>query len=550
MTPRAAVGRVRAEYLVPREHPAPGAVRRRLDRVAAAAVEAGVRRAVEAAAGDDRVWVIRRLDLGVVLNPAADDPAVTGVWADRVAAALTRVFVAGPDGDNVLVFPTRAALVARYAADRAAGRPGAWWAAEFDGLAALPPGAAVREALTRDAPRAAAVVRELARDGALEAVLACLTARDADDAWRAVRGAAATPTPEAVEAALAAWPRAGVRPTTGGVGGPTNRLRLFAATAAGAGADDALAAGVEVVLAAAGAGDSAAADGCGGPVPPALAARVAAVVGPTRAGDAAVGPRLVPTAFAGLFLAWAAGAAAGLTAVGGAAFRYLMALKVLGGARAAEAWHDPLPPLAAGLDGPPRDWPTAADRPALLRELVRALARARQVCGRVTADRVTGGAVLLRDADSGAWLFAAPADEPDADRVREGLAIVEEATGRPCELVAGPAADADAELAYFALAGRPLPPGVGADADLAATVAARAVLRAFAARLRGFAAASPEHLGRNFLAAPGTVRVADGVVDVRVRPPPLHVVLRLAGRDADAFTLPDGRPARVALDPD
>jgi len=542
MTARAAVGRVRAEYLVPREHPAPGAVRRRLDRVAAAAVEAGVRRAVEAAAGDDRVWVIRRLDLGVVLNPAADDPAVTGVWADRVAAALTRVFVAGPDGDNVLVFPTRAALVARYAADRAAGRPGAWWAAEFDGLAALPPGAAVREALARDAPRAAAVVRELARDGALEAVLACLTARDADDAWRAVRGAAAAPTPEAVEAALAAWPRAGVRPTTGGIAAPSNRLRLFAATAAVA-ADDALAAGVEVVLAAAAGPGDPAADGRGVSVPPALAARVAAVVGPTRAGDAVVGPRLVPTAFAGLFLAWAAGAAAGLTAVGGAAFRYLVALKVLGGARAAEAWLDPLPPLAAGLDGPPRDWPTAADRPALLRDLVRALARARQVCGRVTADRVAGGAVLLRDADSGAWLCAAPSAD-------EGLTLVAEATGRPCELVAGPAADVDAELAYFALAGRPLPPGVGADADLAATLAARAVVRAFAARLCGFAASSPEHLARNFLAAPGTVRVADGVVDVRVRPPPLHVVLRLAGRDADAFTLPDGRPARVALDPD
>lgn len=77
---------------------------------------------------------------------------------------------------------------------------------------------------------------------------------------------------------------------------------------------------------------------------------------------------------------------------------------------------------------------------------------------------------------------------------------------------------------------------------------ADAALRLFALRLPGFTRASPEHLRANVTGRGGVVRLAPDVVEAVLDPPPLEVVLRLAGLADTTFVVPWlGRPVRVRL---
>ena len=68
--------------------------------------------------------------------------------------------------------------------------------------------------------------------------------------------------------------------------------------------------------------------------------------------------------------------------------------------------------------------------------------------------------------------------------------------------------------------------------------AAYAALRHFSSRLPGFAASSPEHLYKNFLAGVSELRNLEERIEVRLPPCPLSVVLRLAGLASAACELP------------
>ncbi len=78
--------------------------------------------------------------------------------------------------------------------------------------------------------------------------------------------------------------------------------------------------------------------------------------------------------------------------------------------------------------------------------------------------------------------------------------------------------------------------------DLLWSVMARNVLKDFARRLMGFDQSSPDFLRRNFLDTPASFQVqrTPDTMDilVRLQPPPLHLVLHLAGMESEAVSLP------------
>ena len=85
----------------------------------------------------------------------------------------------------------------------------------------------------------------------------------------------------------------------------------------------------------------------------------------------------------------------------------------------------------------------------------------------------------------------------------------------------------------------------------ALAVVAHNVLRTFAARLRGFGAASLEHLQTNFLAGAGVLAETERGLEAIVQPPPLHVLLSMSSllnRPHHPAWL-GGRSLTLSLDP-
>lgn len=106
---------------------------------------------------------------------------------------------------------------------------------------------------------------------------------------------------------------------------------------------------------------------------------------------------------------------------------------------------------------------------------------------------------------------------------------------------------AAAELSYFSLMDSD--PCVIADEsfDLFWSLAARALMKEFAARLMNFGWSSAEYLSRNFLEGMSTVQVESGRVDVRLARSPLHIMLRIAGMDEQSYTVPWLNDTQVTL---
>jgi hypothetical protein len=103
------------------------------------------------AAEDESIWMIRRLPLDFDLALDIDNDAVAAAWAVQVAAALERKLRAENDPD-VIRFDSRAAQIARYFVETTAGSAGGkWYFAPFEGLAQLPPSAAIRTLVCEDA---------------------------------------------------------------------------------------------------------------------------------------------------------------------------------------------------------------------------------------------------------------------------------------------------------------------------------------------------------------------------------------------------------------
>src|SRR5687768_10235798 len=122
---------------------------RRLDRLATGELREALEEVAQDFAREDGpLWVVRRLDLALWLDPSGlPGPAIARLWAEALGRALFRRIAEG--GTEVaILYPDRAAYLAAWASDLVAGRAeGAWQYQTFRALDGLPPGRALAAAL-------------------------------------------------------------------------------------------------------------------------------------------------------------------------------------------------------------------------------------------------------------------------------------------------------------------------------------------------------------------------------------------------------------------
>jgi hypothetical protein len=160
------VGRLRAVYFVPREHPAPAALKDRLDEALSKSVAGALASSASRLFGDSdqSVWLVRRLDVSVDVNAEWGREHIAAAWATEITRMLARDLREDADAHNCIRFPTRAAYLSSFLRDLAESRAwGKWYYRGFEGLRALPQSAALRTAVCADARAGLAALRSLDR---------------------------------------------------------------------------------------------------------------------------------------------------------------------------------------------------------------------------------------------------------------------------------------------------------------------------------------------------------------------------------------------------
>lgn len=632
---RVDIRRLRALYLVPREHPAPERVRDRLDtatrdlpQALAAALSAWL-------SGETGLWLIRRLDVEMDVNAAWDREALTGAWTREIARTLGETLRDGEDGENVLWFPDRAAYLARFLVDLAGGRAWNRWQYEaFEGLRLLALSAGLRSAICEHPATGGEALLQL-DPRELKSVLDGLTSQDARRVLDTLAGSASSGAETiSFEAAWSAWGtlegesltagnewRNALRlylaacPEQPGAGGPPLRAAVLALPRLARRLADCPVSEGRLLIAALTGGDPGALYSAAGTdaevlapllrlpgewvrdVGQALLARGAAM---SSAHDREK-PERRSTPFGGVFLLlplldelplhearrdWPD--ADGLDAL--ALVRFLLLIKCLGQPRAGSAFYDP---AVRDLMAVPRtlspesltrwqrriseshqrsflttleEW--HAERGAVSHQTL-ILARA-PAAGRAAA--------VLLDGARGVWLDAITLSPKQPERLvallrlrlsmgggetvvladpsfiptleRTSLQVPSSVNAPATQLpeaeplhAGGPARldQVPADLAYLLLRG---PLKLDRPLDLALSVAAQGLLRAFSWRLPGFAASSLPYLYRNFLDFPGSVEEEPERRVVRLGRPPLHLVLNLTGMIRGSYSVSwlDARP--------
>src|SRR5581483_6629197 len=202
------VRRLRADYLIPADHPSPETVKARLDAIGERelAQALAAQPLLQSTSTDPSVWLIRRLALDLDVDLGLEADGVARRWASEVARSLITLLDAGDDGENVIHFPDPAAYLAHFLVDLAEQTAwGRWYYRDFEGLRPLPLPAALRTALL-DQPDLglAALLRLPEADRAT--VLRALSAREAR---RVLDGLAeigtAADAARCLEAVWAAW---------------------------------------------------------------------------------------------------------------------------------------------------------------------------------------------------------------------------------------------------------------------------------------------------------------------------------------------------------
>ena len=199
------IGRLNSTYLVTQGDDFPRATRERFDAVAARLLPDAIARALNAAAAardDHSVWIFRRLEFDVDLNPDRDDDSLAGLWANRLVNAVTSR-IDDPTSDDVAHFKDQADLLRSYIADAAAGRPRKWYHNRFEGLDHLSTTARIRTALCLHAETGLNTLLR-ARPGDLRAIVGALSENDARRILDTL-SPALPDSPEPFRALLDAW---------------------------------------------------------------------------------------------------------------------------------------------------------------------------------------------------------------------------------------------------------------------------------------------------------------------------------------------------------
>ncbi len=469
------------------------------------------------AAADSSVWLIRHLSLGLTL---AAEPARAAIsaqqWGEHLAAKVQTAIHRGEEDDSVIHFPSRAAYIAQFIHDLAAGRAtGKWYYEEFESLLPLSTSRAICEALSREPELTGSILLGLIEIRGLRDALLAMTETDCRAAFEAWRRSLASPggadDDRWAGRLLEVWNETPLRDAAGHafrdglwwaalaisrhgvlegdksmldtIGRLLDLRSLLSALDLGS---------RELVIEHLADGDLESALAAARRQGLYDAAETLAFFQGAMGGDAewarnAQGvllgeseyvrksaPKIfphgpaIPSAYAGIFRLGPSFVASGveyalapLDPESAAAFRHLVAVKCMGRANAILAFSDP--------------------------------------------------AMRLFSRFQGASLVGFPAlpETPDS---------------------------AAADESYFSCAGAL--DGVSRDFDVAGTRWAQIVLRHFARRLLGFESATPPHLYRNFLRGDGFVRDTGEAIVVELTSPPLAVVLSIAGILEESYVLP------------
>jgi hypothetical protein len=501
------IERLATRYRVPRDHPSALRLGAEMDDIARSYITDGCSRAIGACIDPDdpSIWVIDEVRLNLLVDiRCAPAPDIAHLWGKRIVAAVARVMAAGPDGAHVLRFANRAAYLAHFlrnlAEDRAWDK---WYFAEFAALRSLPRNAALREALLREPQTAEAALLELDRTHTLGPVVAALTRADQEQVIECCANGAAYSA-----AALAA----ALRMSHAALWSPAPLLSLYLrirtecpgmAPSSAVGAADHL----ERVLNWRQRGELrriVRAMTQGNPTPLTLTpeeletARMLRIIAVTGGAD------LVGSVIG-----------AGESGTTGSRQRESEFETEFGSVFL----------LAAVL----------AETPALLR-VIEGEAGALRRCLLYGLCLTAGGAV--------AWQDMALRVAADADAVPDPADLA------ALDISAIPGALHDLAMAedvsFFArkldllFAQKPLSPATGRSIAVCAAV----LVREFARRLPALSASSVWYLWANILAGPGRVLVTDDVIEIRLAPRPLQIVLRMAGLHERVIDLP-GCPGKA-----
>jgi hypothetical protein len=496
------IRRLDARYLVAADHPAPEAVRQRLD-----AALAGVGRDLGSALAPlatgelDGVWLVRRVELDLSLD--ADLPAerLGRDWARFLAAAIARKLDRAADG--VVFFADRTAHLARFMADLATGDAWSLWYHErFAGLKGLPVAMALRTAILADGEEGLRALgrllpAELGR--VLDALGPAESCRVLDD----VADTASRETPAALLRHLesAGWPAQSLACPEG------LALAILAALAAGGSPVR----GKGLVRALAWLRHR--------------AALGADLTGPLALGDGArLRPLLaVPPPLRESLARLAAPEPAAATLAEG-----VSRFTAFGGPLMLLRFVDELPLEALGR------WPPAAGVPAAA--VVRALVLAQ--CAGATRALAFVLDPVWRD------LLGLPSALLPTT-LAPWCGAVDSAMLRAWRRTLPPTPRPDRATSAFLA----LPPALCPNRELDRLLAraARRVLDRFAAHLPGFAGSSPAWLVRNFLAVPARSEICPDGLRATLGRPPLDVVLAITGLARTRLELPWLRPPRLEL---
>jgi hypothetical protein len=540
-------------YSVPSDHPDPEDLRARLDRLVSAQVIDACRRRLAPLVNesDPSVWLIRRVDLDLILDASAFAADQTGcAWGEQLAVEIRQILDGGPSGDVVLHFRDSAAFVAQWVRDTAAGRTaGKWYYAEFDSLGSLPPGAAIAEAVVRS-DDATEILLRLQEQGVLEAVLIVLSTRDAQRLGDRVlprAGVGRAVSTRWVARALAIWN--GIALSRGDGDDARDALRLFVAAKSewpgGSAEDDVQLREVldgllelRRALALFDSGERA-------------LAYLRAVISRDEKSAAALAPDALWTLanVTGFVRSASCGDAAWAQCVVSVLAPPAIAqqksdessfLSELGG-----IFHLATAFVDLGIDEALRAAAQACDEPLRAEPVLRYLL-AMRCMGRERAALSVGDPAIAVFAN----LQRAPSLADLAEiqiRADAGAALrivlerwTESTGGSPDEGLSDGLAD------YF-FVGSVFPDlQLEAERERAWAQMAAMALRKFARRLPGFAKSSPDYLFRNFLSGTCQLRVAADRIEIRMGQSPLAVVLRMAGA-YQTVTLPWREGVEICL---